>query len=94
MTPSFQLPIRALTALTFFPLLNFAAPAALAEGGTAATAKTSGQSDAANPQSDAVLEEIVVTGTNIRGVAPSGSELMEITQAKPVSPTAAIKSTT
>ena len=47
----------------------------------AATTKTSGQSDAANPQSGAELAEIIVTGTNIRGVAPTGSELMAITQA-------------
>jgi iron complex outermembrane receptor protein len=54
MTQSFRLPIRALTALTFFPLLNFAAPVALAEANT-------GSSDANAERGTTGLEEITVT---------------------------------
>ena len=47
---------------------------------THAAPASSGPSDAATAAPDTSLAEIIVTGTNIRGVAPTGSELTAITQ--------------
>jgi iron complex outermembrane receptor protein len=53
------------------------APSAVA---TNAAPASSGPSNAATAAPDTSLGEIIVTGTNIRGVAPTGSELTAITQ--------------
>jgi iron complex outermembrane receptor protein len=55
MTQSFRLPIRMLTALTFFPLLNVAS-LAMADGSTG-----TGSSNATEDRRTAGLEEIIVT---------------------------------
>src|SRR5713226_8008331 len=54
MTQSFRLPIRALTAIIFFPLLNVASPLAMADGNT-------GSSNGTEDRRTTGLEEITVT---------------------------------